>query len=757
MFIHPTLQRFRENFKHETSLLFITAASGTERNLFARSWLGGQPGEIIDLSAPQINLRQELNQLNERVTSDPKLRRVVFVSPAESAWLLASRFDCLVARQSDLLLTQTELQETLGTDAEITAKIYEQTGGWLSASLRMKNSPAETFTAYRIIRTALTRWLAAHPHAEAIRQASFLPVIDETSTEVFYSELGNINFGLDELKDAGIVRKNPAGGWSMPRLIRRALVEQQRDIDDAAAQDLDILGLSIVAQTHGVQRAVEKAARKHNWKALDLLLNDRWVELFISNPRGLRQYLNQVPEFVMNQTNYLWVAARIVAAIGTDRMVLPFPTIPPNFESDRAAQRMHEQTTRLYRRPTQRALTAGLLEITYLRLAGLYSESADAATKLRATAHAVSGGHRVNLKLLAMLELHCGISLELEGRDVEAKWAYTEAYQQAQEDGSAFQIADATSRLALLCAKQKDPAAAHGWLEEHEAVIGQVSWGKAMVGRGAALARGCLALSELDFAEFERVLAQLPQEPDSDEFWAMHLALLAFQAALNGQVSAYGLLLQRLSEERIYALSDLSAEQLEQAHQILRLAGLWSEHEPTAENRAAEFRALAELRSGQFDRALRLLEEAKAKPISQRCAGLQMYLEIAARRKDPTTGSITELKNLYATQNRLLDLALLSTVPGWGSVGDSLGLDQESLRRIRVFQQAFPTPETVPELTEREVELLQFLREGLTRKQMATASFRSENTIKTQLRGLYRKLNAVDSSDALERARVLGI
>ena len=755
---HPSIKRFHEVFNAQSRLLFITAARGTERHLFAQSWFADHPGETLDLSAPNFDLQRELSQVEERMDADPAARFAVLIGPTESAWLLSSRFDCVVARQCDLLMTYDELQETLGSTAEDTTKIFEQTGGWSSASLSMRNNPEDTTNAYHIIRTGLARWLAVHPQAEAIRQAGFLPIMDEPCVEEFYNQLGNLSFGFAELQDLGFVQAGPSRGWIMPHLVRRALVEQQRDIDPVVAQELELLGLRTVANTHSVQRAVDNAVQRRNWKALDHVLVERWIDLFITNPRGLRKYLSQVPEFVMNRTSYMWVAVRIVAAIGTDRMVLPFPSIVPNYESDRAAQRMRELTTSLYRRPSPRALTAGLLEISYLRLAGLYSESADAAERLRSVAQAVSSVRRVNPKLLSAVELHCGISLELEGRDVQAKWAYTAAYQAAQVGNTAFQIADATGRLALLCAKQKDPTAADHWLALHDEVIAEVAWGREMVGRGATLARGCLALQDLDPVELDRVMGNLPKDPDSDEFWASHVLFLAFQAALSGQVQEHGLLLRRLADERVYALSDLSAEHLEQARQVLALTGHWEESEPAEDYHAAEFRALAALRAGRFDRALSLLEAAKTKPLSQRYAGLHLYLEMATRHQHgPSDQQIEELKRLYATQNRLVDLAMLSTIPGWEAVPELMELDSESMDRIRLLQQAFPAPKTLPKLTERENELLALLREGLTRKQIAATTYRSENTIKTQLRGLYRKLDVADGVDALDRARELGL
>ena len=45
----------------------------------------------------------------------------------------------------------------------------------------------------------------------------------------------------------------------------------------------------------------------------------------------------------------------------------------------------------------------------------------------------------------------------------------------------------------------------------------------------------------------------------------------------------------------------------------------------------------------------------------------------------------------------------------------------------------------------------------LTRAQIATSTFRSENTVKAQMRTLYRKLGANSRDEALRRARIFGL
>ena len=62
----------------------------------------------------------------------------------------------------------------------------------------------------------------------------------------------------------------------------------------------------------------------------------------------------------------------------------------------------------------------------------------------------------------------------------------------------------------------------------------------------------------------------------------------------------------------------------------------------------------------------------------------------------------------------------------------------------------------VEPLTERELETLQLLPSHLTYKGMAETLFVSPNTIKANLKSIYRKLGADKRSEAVESARALG-
>lgn len=60
-------------------------------------------------------------------------------------------------------------------------------------------------------------------------------------------------------------------------------------------------------------------------------------------------------------------------------------------------------------------------------------------------------------------------------------------------------------------------------------------------------------------------------------------------------------------------------------------------------------------------------------------------------------------------------------------------------------------------LSERELEALQLIAEGLTNRQIAERVYLSLNTVKAHTRNLYGKLDVHSPTQAVARARELGL
>jgi LuxR family maltose regulon positive regulatory protein len=68
-----------------------------------------------------------------------------------------------------------------------------------------------------------------------------------------------------------------------------------------------------------------------------------------------------------------------------------------------------------------------------------------------------------------------------------------------------------------------------------------------------------------------------------------------------------------------------------------------------------------------------------------------------------------------------------------------------------------PKSELVESLSERELEVLQLVAEGLTNPEIASRLFLSLNTVKAHTRNIYGKLGVHNRTQAVARARALGL
>ncbi|MET0978944.1 MAG: LuxR C-terminal-related transcriptional regulator [Paeniglutamicibacter terrestris] len=762
---HPALARFLTWSDSSTRLLLIRAAPGTGREWFAKSWIGDRSGEVHDWTATPGNESMALGALFERLREDESLHLAVILAPSTFTWDLVSIGSVLLAEQRDLLLEVGEIgwfAEGLAMpNSARDVKINALCGGWLGgARILLKDARAD-FQAQYVIRNGLAVWLEHQDPSGALTEAAFLTSFDAQTVEAFYGEFSATPHTLDELVDAGLLRRDDNNEWMMPTMVRKVLVERAGILGRERVGILKRASVNAVSKIHGIESAADSAVSRGWWPSLLNLLLERWVELFINNPKYLSALMAKIPHFVSEQTEYLWLGLRLLGTAGKNGIAIQLPAVKPDYSTDRAAQRLNQEVIRLYRRPNIRAMTMGMLETVQLRTGGMYVEAGTSAAQLRSALHRGMGTHNFKPALVSLVEIQAGISLQLAGRTVEAREAYEMSLHWAQASGQAFLLADAAGKLALLNTLETDVLSALECLRVHDAAIDQVTWGRPMLARSAALARAYVAVASFDFDAVDRALAPLPSAPDNDEFWAVHTHLLATVKIRRGIPQAARSLVDLMRRQRRFAAAAPMAAAL--LDDVLLMAATLERFSmlPVGESSAGDpaLVALGHLLDGNADAALTVLNASIESPRIRGGGNLVHYLDLAARNPaGPTPELLARVRSLHEDSGQLAEIVYLMMVPGWAEVGSLLGLDPDAARRLEAagIIPSAPLPKR-PALTPRELEVLAQLRAGMTRREIAAVGYRSENTVKTQIRSLYRKLEVADLGQMLERAREWGL
>lgn len=167
---------------------------------------------------------------------------------------------------------------------------------------------------------------------------------------------------------------------------------------------------------------------------------------------------------------------------------------------------------------------------------------------------------------------------------------------------------------------------------------------------------------------------------------------------------------------------------------------------------------------GDLDRAYATAMRALAQPDlwpRMRIDAMIVAAAVALRRGDAGEASATFAEAVeHAAENRMRVALAILPADVLQDLADLLADDhagREFVRQVVTAPIAFPAPAEAARLTARERTVLLVLAEGRTVAQAAQQLTVSANTIKTQLRSLYRKLGVHDRKELVMAARRRGL
>jgi LuxR family maltose regulon positive regulatory protein len=222
----------------------------------------------------------------------------------------------------------------------------------------------------------------------------------------------------------------------------------------------------------------------------------------------------------------------------------------------------------------------------------------------------------------------------------------------------------------------------------------------------------------------------------------------------------------------------LAQDKLEAAAQWVRERGLEPDKAPTHVS-GFEYIALARIliAQGRWDETTRLLqrmlEAAEVGGDTTRVIEIMMLQALAFHAGNDTARAMDVLERALtlAEPEGFIRIFVDEGPPMARLLYEALarGIAPEYARRLLA---AFPMPEPeqdgspdtqAPEsdliepLSERELEVLQLIAEGLTNPEIASRLFLSLHTVKTHARNIYGKLGVHNRTQAVTRARALGV
>lgn len=695
-----------------------------------------------------------------------------------------------VITSDELLFSVTDISDLLALahapalpdDAEHLAAL---TGG-LPALVRaavaaIKTVPAGGDRTQRIddkVTRAVDLYMADHllDTAERLDQRQFLLVTayarrltTDIAALLFKSEETDqqIRTRLRALETAGLITRidepaneqwelAPALRQSILRLHARAGIDPRRRLSFLAHHQLD----------HGNHAgALDYSVEAQNWTLAVDIIEQQWVSMISRNLPTLRAALQRIPPEA--------AAKHTAVQAGRALFGITHPDEPGSLASlpaTTAELRALGASTR-----AKDALSIGCVHSIMLRLAGEFAQSADLTRRLSHLSRSALEHHPDDIgPQLPLMRVQWAINYQLHGSLTESTIEARLAYHGGHSQDVTFITRNAAGSTALNWALVGEPLHALHWSELERRYPDPDGWLEPLVRIAGLVARVVTALDTLDTDQADAVLTELGPPAENEELWAFviyahcHVALTA-----GDPFPALTLLHRTVAAHTQHHTPTSLAQHLMHSAEIDLLLALGEANkawnlvqnipDPTANPWTLISSARLHQRLGRNDAALALCHQfdwtAEPYPrahmeslLIQAVAYTELGHQALAARAWTHACSIADQTGLLRPFTTISSTAIseLETMADTRSPSITEFLKNPA-------PEAFPTILPIVTLTEREHTVLTHLAQGRRPSDIAHDLYVSVNTVKTQLRTLYKKLDAHNRAEALTRAYSLGL
>ncbi|MFJ4037405.1 LuxR C-terminal-related transcriptional regulator [Microbacterium sp. NPDC090007] len=702
--------------------------------------------------------------LLQLLRADPHLRIVVATRHATGleSPLIALEFDVHVIPADALLMTRDEIAEVLELNGIVTADVAiddlaARIHGWpalaqlAAARLRLEGLPLRTRGEAATVAEYATAALTAEfeqrlqlPVTDDIRLLAVAPYVTAEIAEALSADpsIGSTADLMVRLQD---------GGLAWPSSTRLTLAEPVRerwlrDITDRAPDRVSRARLHLLEHLVDAGEplvAARLASAAHQWNTLAQILRSSGPEIWARDAHCLTGLLDDL----------------VAHAPTTPQTVEALLSLDPRTASSTEAPALAVAALSQMsdaRTPAGASVEALTLRVGLLRAAGRFALSTESAAAL---GEALRQARGLTPEVVCEGWYHVGMTAFAMGKLRDARIAL------AQSERVAPPARRLRSRgtIAVLELIEGDVAAARALIQSDEGGAWKPSpWGEAL-----RLAEAWLRLEEGDAAQARALLDDLSATACARELWPYAASVHALSFLLSDAASdALGLLRLWTGRTRSTPPSHFQSIHLLTARakvlialrQARKATSLFEG--PYALSAAtAPAIALSNLYAGRTHESFVMgVKWGLHHEPSPRAALESLVVSIVA---DVRLNGVTAHRT---TAQRAEALSVRHDLwSPWSAVAPEdrplvlKMLSPETRERLNDRRSFFASSVSVPHLTKREQVVLAHLTPTSTISDIARALVVSPNTVKTQLQGLYRKLEVSDRSSAIRAAHAWGL
>jgi LuxR family maltose regulon positive regulatory protein len=556
---------------------------------------------------------------------------------------------------------------------------------------------------------------------------------------------------LASLESIGVVDQWVDGEEStywLPVLARETL---KRDLAEVDIGDVDALHDAVVTRFRDLglpHLALGQAVAGHRWESAQEILDENGWVLLRAHEAVLRAALRGLPEDVKAASasvRALDDAVALRAPRDRDLLTGRWRSVPSD-----ASARLRLET----------------IGVIGGRRAGVGRETlaaTDEVVALAETALDTSGPAHV---AAAQLVLEAGITAFASGDVVTAEARLRRVLRSATGASVVAARHEAASFLALISIVLGDVKNAERWRDDALEIRTQVT-GFAFTTATIELADTLMSFEAHAQPARQTAMSDFAEAPEVLRLWATY-AETRSALGWGGRLQA----LHRLRASRLVDAARLpdtiSLLNVFEADLLLSLgrgteAARLLETVPQTSLFGTMARARLAFLTGQHDRTIDVLASLTggSHPYQRLRVEAQLLAALSYHRIGEVDVSRGLLRRVVETASTVGLLSSFSTVPRellMTHQHDVAGL-AEIVARLDALAIRHPYPESIGliRLTPRESEVLVALSHGFTIDEIAARLFVSRNTVKTQARGLYRKLDASTRSEAIAAGHLLGL